>query len=120
MRASLRRSAIHALIATTRGPFGYAGDGGRLGILRPRARPSGEAWTDQELASRAAEIQAGLPEAECVFVGWLSADGKRCLNDAGKDIGAPKRGDALVTFVDDDPGPFRPSGRDLATPQALG
>jgi len=98
MRASVKRSHVSALISATDGRFALAGDGLRIAIVRPGRPDVAIAVSAAALRNQEAKLLEGLPDDEYTFVGWLSANGKRIIDEHGKDLGAPQRGDSLVTF----------------------
>lgn len=101
MRSSVKRSHVSALIESTHGLFAYAA-GERLAIVRPKRPEVAMAVGQAALKNQRGELLEQLPDDDYTFVGWLAADGKRVIDDDGRDLGVPQRGDSLVTFKNDE------------------
>jgi len=99
-RRAVKRSPISALIASTRGAYAYASDGKRLAVARPNRPDLAIAIAHAALRTQDSDPLNDLPLSgdDYTFAGWLSADGKRLLDEEGKPIGEIQRGDSLVTM----------------------
>jgi hypothetical protein len=97
-RHERRAQVTKALIASTRGPYGLAADGECLAVVRPQRPELAIAIANVALAKQDTTVLEQLPDDDYTFVGWLSADGTRVLDEEGRAVGELQRGDSLVTL----------------------
>jgi hypothetical protein len=100
-RAAVKRSPISALIGKARGDFACTDSGERLAVVRPKRPAVALAAAQTALRHQDEAVLKGLPDDDYTFAGWLSADGRRLLDERGACIGALEPGDSLVTFGND-------------------
>jgi hypothetical protein len=97
-RATVKQSPLSALVHTVRDGFACANSGHRLAVIRPKNPAVTQAIAQAALRHQDPALIEDPPGDDYTFVGWLSGDGRLCLDEQGAPVGVPEPGDSFVTF----------------------